>query len=245
MSANSFDIFKDMVQSGQAEPSRSNLYGVKLYLPTCVLANEQFVNRDRRYANSAFNYLADTVVIPGKRILDSPVAQAWQGAQYSHARAQQHGDLDITFVSDKYQFHRRFFEQWMNWAAPDQERRATLYDEYTTNILITKWELGSPVNWTAINDNGRQYTQRLNSTTGVWQFFAAWPKDMAQLTFNNGPTNLVKFAIKFNYERYRFDTVGAEELNYNTPDKFITSATEGVETVGLSGNQKEAAQFGV
>lgn len=68
---------------------------------------------------------------------------------------------------------------------------------------------------------------------------------MGGLSFNNGPANLVKFSTKFNYERYRFDTVGAEELNYNSPDKFITSATEGVETVGLSGNQKEAAQFGV
>ena len=81
--------------------------------------------------------------------------------------------------------------------------------------------------------------------TGVLQFFGAWPADMGGLSFNNGPANLVKFSTKFNYERYRFDTVGAEELNYNTPDKFITKASEGVETVGLSQNQKEAAQFGV
>ena len=145
---------------------------------------------------------------------------------------------------DKFMFHREFFEQWMNWAAPDSERRATLYDEYTTNVMITKWELGSPVNWTAINDNGRQYTQRLNSTTGVWQFFAAWPKDMAQLTFNNGPTNLVKFAVKFNYERYRFDTIGRDTLGINTPDRYINSFSEGISTVGLGDDQKAVAQFG-
>ena len=81
--------------------------------------------------------------------------------------------------------------------------------------------------------------------TGVWQFFASWPVDMGGLSFNNGPTNLVKFSTKFNFERYRFDTVGDEELGPNSPDRFINSATEGVESVGLSQNQQEAAQFGV
>ena len=46
-------------------------------------------------------------------------------------------------------------------------------------------------------------------------------------------------------DRYRFDTVGADELGPNSPDRFINSATEGVESVGLSQNQQEAAQFGV
>ena len=245
MSQNSFSIFRDLVVSGQREPSRSNLFGVKIYLPPCILANEAAIKRDQRDAAIAVNFFAESVSVPARRIQGEQVKAGWQGAAYNVAREQQNGQMDISFMVDKKLFHRKFLEQWMNYAVHDQENRATIYDEYTTNIVIQKWELASPVNWSAITDSGTQYTQRLNMVTGVWQFFGAWPADMGGLSFNNGPANLVKFSTKFNYERYRFDTVGAEELNYNTPDKFITKASEGVETVGLSQNQKEAAQFGV
>ena len=245
MSQNSFSIFRDLVVSGQREPSRSNLYGVKIYLPACILANEAGIKRDQRDAAIAINFFAESVSVPARRIQGEQVKAAWQGAAYNVAREQQNGQMDISFMVDKKLFHRKFLEQWMNYAVPDQENRASLYDEYTTNIVIQKWELASPVNWSAVTESGAEYTQRLNMVTGVWQFFGAWPSDMGGLSFNNGPANLVKFSTKFNYERYRFDTVGAEELNYNTPDKFITKASEGVETVGLSQNQKEAAQFGV
>ena len=245
MSQNSFSIFRDLVVSGQREPSRSNLFGVKIYLPPCILANEAAIKRDQRDAAIAVNFFAESVSVPARRIQGEQVKAGWQGAAYNVAREQQNGQMDISFMVDKKLFHRKFLEQWMNYAVPDQENRATIYDEYTTNIVIQKWELAPHVNWSAITYSGTQYTQRLNMVTGVWQFFGAWPADMGGLSFNNGPANLVKFSTKFNYERYRFDTVGAEELNYNTPDKFITKASEGVETVGLSQNQKEAAQFGV
>ena len=215
MSQNSFSIFRDLVVSGQREPSRSNLFGVKIYLPPCILANEAAIKRDQRDAAIAVNFFAESVSVPARRIQGEQVKAGWQGAAYNVAREQQNGQMDISFMVDKKLFHRKFLEQWMNYAVPDQENRATIYDEYTTNIVIQKWELASPVNWSAITDSGTQYTQRLNMVTGVWQFFGAWPADMGGLSFNNGPANLVKFSTKFNYERYRFDTVGAEELNYN------------------------------
>tara|TARA_B100000427_G_scaffold17348_1_gene13489 strand:+ start:2821 stop:3558 length:738 start_codon:yes stop_codon:yes gene_type:complete len=245
MSANSFKIFQDLVVSGKKEPSRSNLYGVKVYLPNCLLANSNFVNKDRRDAFMSNNYLADQVSIPGKRIQDTQVAAGWQGAAYSMARGQQNGELDITFLSDKQMWHRQFFEQWMNYAAPDMENRSTLYDEYTTNIMITKWEIASPVSWEGITDIGQVYQQRMNAVTGVWQFFAAWPYDMAGMTFQNGPTNLVKFSTKFKFERYRFDQVGAETMGPNAPDRYVNSATEGIGSVGIPSKQQDAAQFGV
>ncbi len=245
MSANSFKIFQDLVVSGKKEPSRSNLYGVKVYLPPCLLANSNFVNKDRRDAFMSNNYLADQVSIPGKRIQDTQVAAGWQGAAYSMARGQQMGELDITFLSDKQMWHRQFFEQWMNYAAPDMENRSTLYDEYTTNIMITKWEIASPVSWEGITDIGQVYQQRMNAVTGVWQFFAAWPYDMAGMTFQNGPTNLVKFSTKFKFERYRFDQVGAETMGPNAPDRYVNSATEGISSVGIPSKQQDAAQFGV
>tara|TARA_B100000902_G_scaffold56768_1_gene63616 strand:+ start:3331 stop:4065 length:735 start_codon:yes stop_codon:yes gene_type:complete len=244
MSANSFDTFKELIVSGKREPSRSNLYGVQILLPPCLYENEPELraSRDVMLAN---NYLADTVTVPGKTLTEVTHDNSF-GQSFKLASGQQsNNDLSIEFVMDKRLFHRQFFEKWMNYAAPDSERRVTLYDEYTTNIMITKWELGSPVNWQGITDSGRQYTQRLNSVTGVWQYFAAWPKDMAQLTFNNGPTNLVKFQVRFNYERYRFDTVGADELGPNTPDRYINSASGTIGTVGLTSAQEDAARFGV
>ena len=68
MSANSFDIFKDLVVSGKKEPSRSNLFGIKIYQPTCMLANDPMSRRDQRNIFVTNNYLADSVTVPGKRI---------------------------------------------------------------------------------------------------------------------------------------------------------------------------------
>ena len=48
MSANSFDIFKDLVVSGKKEPARSNLFGIKVFLPTCMLANDAMTRKDQR-----------------------------------------------------------------------------------------------------------------------------------------------------------------------------------------------------
>ena len=244
MSQNSFSIFRDLVVSGQREPSRSNLYGVKIYLPACILANEAGIKRDQRDAAIAINFFAESVSVPARRIQGEQVKAAWQGAAYNVAREQQNGQMDISFMVDKKLFHRKFLEQWMNYAVPDQENRASLYDEYTTNIVIQKWELASPVNWSAVTESGAEYTQRLNMVTGVWQFFGAWPSDMGGLSFNNGPANLVKFSTKFNYERYRFDTIGRDTLGPNTPDRYINSYSEGISTVGLGGEQQDVAAFG-
>ena len=242
---NSFNDFRHQVTTGKLEPSRSNLYGVKLYSPTCLLHNTKFVNQDRKHAFHSMNYMADQVTVPGKRIQDQKVAAAWQGAAYSHARIQQHGDLDITFLTDKYQYHRQYFEHWMNWCAADMENRSGIYEEYITNLIVTKWELGSPVSWEGIADNGATFRTRLNSVTSVWQFFGAWPYDMGGATYTNGPSQLVKFSVKFKHERYRFDGVGTEALGINTPDRYVNSATSGIDSVGIPSAQTDAAQFGV
>lgn len=242
---NSFDKWKQQVTRGKLEPSRSNLYGVKLFLPTCLKHNTQFIMKDQRHAFDSMNYMADSVTIPGKRIQDAKVKAAWQGAAFSTARIQQHGDLDITFITDKYQYHRQFFEHWMNWCAADMENRSGIYEEYVTNLIVTKWELGSPVSWEGIADNGATFRQRLNSSMAVWQFFGAWPYDMGGATYNNGPTNLVKFSVKFKHERYRFDGVGTEAMGVNTPDRYINTASNTMSAAGIGDEQNAAAGFGV
>ena len=242
---NSFNDFRHQVTTGKLEPSRSNLYGVKLYSPTCLLHNTKFINQDRKHAFHSMNYMADQVTVPGKRIQDQKVAAAWQGAAYSHARIQQHGDLDITFLTDKYQYHRQYFEHWMNWCAADMENRSGIYEEYITNLIVTKWELGSPVSWEGIADNGATFRTRLNSVMSVWQFFGAWPYDMGGATYTNGPSQLVKFSVKFKHERYRFDGVGSDMMGVNTPDRYVNAASDGLSATGIDRSQTNAAGFGV
>ena len=79
MSANSFDIFKDLVVSGKKEPSRSNLFGIKVFLPTCMLANDAMTRRDQRTLQISNNYLADAVTVPGKRAdaIERPMTRSW------------------------------------------------------------------------------------------------------------------------------------------------------------------------
>ena len=58
---NSFNDFRHQITTGKLEPSRSNLYGVKLYLPTCLQENTKFINQDRKHAFHSMNYMADSV----------------------------------------------------------------------------------------------------------------------------------------------------------------------------------------
>ena len=78
----------------------------------------------------------------------------------------------------------------------------------------------------------------------VWQFFGAWPYDMGGASYSNGPTNLVKFSVKFKHERYRFDGVGSDAMGINTPDRYINTAS-GFGATGVADEQNAAAGFGV
>ena len=68
---------------------------------------------------------------------------------------------------------------------------------------------------------------------------------MGGATYSNGPTNLVKFSVKFKHERYRFDGVGADAMGTNTPDRYVNTSTSGIASVGIGSEQVDAAQFGV
>lgn len=240
---NSFEDFKQLLTTSSREPARSNLYGVDLFMPPVLLANDPDLRRDLRGVYDAMNFLADTVTVPGRRVTTQP-SKTNVGVQWHYATNQANTDLSIEFVTTKDLIHRKFFENWMNYTASDAQNTATFYDEYITNIQILKWELGSPVNWDGINLNRERYTQRLNRTTGVWQFFGAYPVDLGGLTFNNGPAGLLKFKVGFKFERYRFDTIADDVLGDNTPDRYINGFTDAQGALGVDNNQKAAARFG-
>ena len=65
------------------------------------------------------------------------------------------GDAAFSFILTKDMYARTFFERWMNYLHQTQKNRVTLYDQYTTNIIISKVGSGSGVKYKdALTDAG-------------------------------------------------------------------------------------------
>ena len=203
MSANSFRQFKDFVSSGYKSPSKSNLFELIIPVPLCVsLEDNSFItNRGAQEHYDSINYLASSVTVPGRRVTTSEVRDI--GVSRKFATNTAFGDLQVEFLVTKDQYHRDFFEQWMMNTASDQENRAGFYEEYTTTIQVLKWENASNVMLKAPSALGDDIGRtRLNRSSAVWQMYGAFPYDMSEQSFNNGPTDLVKLNVNFFFERY-------------------------------------------
>ena len=240
--ANSFTKFKELVATGAKEPARSNLYSVRMDMPLCIWYDDVSMRSRGREIFESINYFADDVTVPGKRITTGTIRDV--GQQRNFATDTASTDITVSFLLTKDMIHRELFERWMQRTASDAENRVALYEEYTTNILICKWELGSNIVWNGLTDMGRNYKQRLNRATGVWQMFGAFPYDMSALTFNNGQTDLVKLDISFYYERYRFDTIGGEGTKFDGKDKHINQFNEMANIMGYDVEQNDVARYG-
>ena len=241
--ANGFTKFRELVATGAKEPARSNLYSVRIDLPQALMLNDRILRSRQRDVWESINYFADDVTVPGKRITTGQIRDV--GQQRNFATDTAATDLQVSFIVTKDLIHRELFEKWMQYTASDAENRVTIYDEYVTNILISKWELGSNIDWNGITKSGRQYEQRLNRATGVWQMFGAFPYDMSAMSFNNGQTDLMKLDISFYYERYRFDTIGGEGTRFDAGDRHINFFNESANIMGYDVEQKDVARYGV
>ena len=241
--ANGFTKFRELVATGAKEPARSNLYSVRIDLPQALMLNDRILRSRQRDVWESINYFADDVTVPGKRITTGQIRDV--GQQRNFATDTAATDLTVSFIVTKDLIHRELFEKWMQYTASDAENRVTIYDEYVTNILISKWELGSNIVWNGITKSGRQYEQRLNRATGVWQMFGAFPYDMSAMSFNNGQTDLMKLDISFYYERYRFDTIGGEGTRFDAGDRHINFFNESANIMGYDVEQKDVSFYGV
>lgn len=241
---NGFTRFMNLVASGELEPSRSNLYGVEIGLPGIVAADPDISGNIRKHYD-AINALADDVTIPGRRITTGQIRSV--GAMRRFATDTSFSEMTISFLLPKSLYHRQLFEKWMNLTASDAENRVTFYNEYTSNITIKKWELGSPVVYEGRNASGQKTRSRLNRVTGAWMLYGAFPFDMSAITLNNGPTSLIKLDISFYYERYRFDTVGDGVMPFTNTggDKVINTFDFAATTLGYTDEQADVAQFGI
>ena len=245
---NSFKRFTDQVMSGYKTPSKSNLFEVRVQIPSSVILKESTFGTERSNLEhvDAMNYFASSVTVPGRRVTTSEVRDIGVSRKYATNTA--FGDLQVEFLVTKDQYHRDFFETWMQSTASDSENRVGLYEEYTSNISVIKWENASNVVYrdpTPLLGGG---TQRLNRSSAVWQMYGAFPYDMSEQSFDNGPTGLVKLNVNFFFERYRFDKIGNKNAAFGKvgmKDVQVTNTTEIANQLGFILEQKDVASVGV
>ena len=245
---NSFKRFQDQVMSGYKTPSKSNLFEVRVQIPASVLLKESTFGTERNSLEhvDAMNYFASAVTVPGRRVTTSEVRDIGVSRKYATNTA--FGDLQIEFLVTKDQYHRDFFETWMQSTASDAENRVGLYEEYTSNISVIKWENASNVVYSdPTNKKGAGYA-RLNRSSAVWQMYGAFPYDMSEMSFDNGPTGLVKLNVNFFFERYRFDKIGNKNAAFGKvgmKDVKVSNTTEIANQLGFVLEQKDVASVGV
>ena len=242
---NSFKRFQDQVMSGYKTPSKSNLFEVRVQIPASVILKESTFGTERNSLEhvDAMNYFASAVTVPGRRVTTSEVRDIGVSRKYATNTA--FGDLQIEFLVTKDQYHRDFFETWMQSTASDAENRVGLYEEYTSNISVIKWENASNV---VYSDPSNKGTARLNRSSAVWQMYGAFPYDMSEQSFDNGPTGLVKLNVNFFFERYRFDKIGNRNAAFGKvgmKDIKVTNTNEVANKLGFVLDQKDVASVGV
>ena len=245
---NSFKRFQDQVMSGYKTPSKSNLFEVRVQIPASVILKESTFGTERNSLEhvDAMNYFASAVTVPGRRVTTSEVRDIGVSRKYATNTA--FGDLQIEFLVTKDQYHRDFFETWMQSTASDAENRVGLYEEYTSNISVIKWENASNVVYSDPTNKQGAGHARLNRSSAVWQMYGAFPYDMSEQSFDNGPTGLVKLNVNFFFERYRFDKIGNRNAAFGKvgmKDIKVTNTNEVANKLGFVLDQKDVASVGV
>lgn len=212
---NDFKKFRELVASGKGgwEPARSNLYSVEIIPPKVLLSkvlspsNINAISDTMRadYGKARFfaegmNYFADDVTVPSRQITTGEVKTV--GSMRRYATGTTFSEISISFLVTKNLFHRTIFERWMNYSASDAENRVAFYDQYTADIQIKKWELGSDI---VQRDISKNKFIRYNKPSGIWHLVNAFPFNVGAMSFNNSETSLMKLDVSFYFERYRFD----------------------------------------
>ena len=244
---NSFTEFMDWVRTGAAEPARSNLYSVFCGMPA-ILRDNQIYEWRKWY--EYVNFAADDVTVPSRQVTTAEVKDF--GMQRKYATGQVNSPITISFLVTKDLFMRNTFEHWMNEMAGDQENRTAFYDQYTTNILIQKWELGSNIVYQdSSSKRSPKPKSRLNRVTGVWNLYGAFPTNISVMNLNNEQTTLMKMDIEWSYERYRFDTVMTDVgFGPGASDRLIdfSPRNQALDNLGLGAGdslQSEVNDFGI
>ena len=213
----SFTRFKELVATGALEPARSNMFTVTIELPPFMRDSTMDFGGHQQYYES-IDYFADQVTITSRNLMTGEVTNF--GTMRRYATQQTPQDLNIQFIVTKNMFHRYLFERWINGVSRDSENRTQFYDNYVSDIIITKWEPGG--NLVVKSRDGKV---RLNKITAQWRAVGCFPYNISTMTFSNDQTQLMKLDVQFYIERIRMGT--SVKYNGDWTNEVVTELTTG------------------
>jgi len=129
--------------------------------------------------------MCTNITMPGRTFNTSPYRIA--GAPYKYPTQVQYGDIQATFIGDKFLRLRQFFETWQSLIYDNQTGLFNFYKEYTTPLDI--FQLGS---FEVAEDRDR-------ATYGV-RLREAFPSAIGDVTYDSSATNdYVKINVTFSF----------------------------------------------
>ena len=142
---NSFNEFRAQINpSYNTGPSYNNLYGVQFGPPNVLQAAYQsrLVPGGNNNGNLDFllNSYAQEVSSPTRNLTTSTVNNI--GTAYKYATGQSHSEMSINFLLPRGARSYTFFERWMSHINNDATNYVDYFDDYTTDLIIYKFERG-------------------------------------------------------------------------------------------------------
>ena len=149
----------------------------------------------RNFLSRRAGILCDSASLPTTAYATAEVRDNFMGVPQQYAHTRIYTDIDFTFYIDDNYTLLKIFEGWMEYISSGSNplmrqetksyyRRMRYPDSYKCNSLyISKFE--------------KNYKRALR-----YQFINAFPKSMASVPVSNGPADILKVTVSFNYDRY-------------------------------------------
>lgn len=165
--------------------------------------------------------LCSSTILPGPSFKASEVIGNRQGIVEKYPLYKQYPELAMTFFVDSNHKIIRFFEEWTNFINPlygnsgaeadslsngqigsDASSENSYYrlrypDQYTQNILVTKFER----DLNSIEAVGNQ-TRVKNSSYLTYKFIKAYPNNIIASPVSYNGSDILTYTVTFNYSRY-------------------------------------------
>ena len=217
---NSFNEFRAQINhSYNTGPTYNNLYGVQFGPPNVLQAAYQsrLVPGGNNNGNLDFllNSYAQEVSSPTRNLTTSTVNNI--GTAYKYATGQSHSEMSINFLLPRGARSYTFFERWMSHINNDATNYVDYFDDYTTDLIIYKFERGegkresvkqSDLIKEQQGDSKKKNMQNAhyyeNQISGAWVIEEVFPYNLGSVTMQNGPAALSSFSVGFQYSRWRW-----------------------------------------
>lgn len=169
---------------GKSGLARTNRFTVEFGLPSLM-------QKDKHDLRSLF-LLCESVSLPSMNIATQGSRTFGEQREIPYDRNFE--SLNMTFYVDKNMEVKDFFNSWMHAIINPVSRTISYYDNYTTSLLVTVYDLKDK----AVYDVG---------------IYEAYPKSVGQIQLDNNSKDIMKLNVTFNYKYHlgaRIDTVSGE-----------------------------------